>query len=803
MVINSRDRVYDWWTTIERSTRMRRRHDETARDQAIGRRLTPVTFDRRAACEGCRTGIELRRPGRDRAHGFRLCVVVALAAFSFSSGVAALRAQTPDSAAGIQAGDTPVVQLTGIRVQVSRLSLFGIEAARAPFFASFLSRDQVRASSVLTAADALGALPGVHANDELGAPYQPDITLRGFTVSPVVGLPQSLSVFVDGVRVNEPDASQVHFDLIPLGDIERVEVIRGPSGPFGRNTLAGALNIVTRRGGPGGRTELELSGGNWGRLGAEASTGGTMGPFDYYASGRYFRSDGWRDVTGARLVQAFGKLGYRDDRNDAWISYAFASDSIEQAGSLPVSWLRGSVPGDFAGIDDPRTINFTGGDFFSPLLHFVTASYSRQLTLRLVGQAQAFYRANEIEQFNVNISEANSRGLSDLWSAGITTQLSYQIRPELVLLGGLEYERDDVNARIFAEPNAADPDSGMTTHVTTKQDEVGAFAQLSWSPGDRLLLMGSLRYDQIRVPFRDRLDPSNDGTNTFRQATWSGGANYALSDLVNVYGSYGRGFRAPVILELACADPEDPCPLPFELGADPPLDPVTTDTWQAGLRLAGGPLWSLELSGYWSEVHDDIFNVTTGATTRGFFRNLDRTRRQGLDLEARFQPDSRFTLSGDLSYTRATFQTRDTLFAPFLDEEGGEPGAELDPPVVEPGDRFPLIPDLRAGVAVTYDDGPWRLALEGEYLGAQWLRGDEHNSDEDARVDPHVLVSVRVERDIGPLDLYARVENVFDASYETFGVIASNPRGPGEPLIEPFYTPGFPRRVFAGARWRW
>lgn len=726
-----------------------------------------------------------------------------VATLALTLAAAPLAAQTPDSAAGRQAADTPVVSLAGIRVQVSRLSLFGIEAARTPFFASFLSRDQVRASSVLTAADALGALPGVHANDELGAPYQPDITLRGFTVSPVVGLPQSLSIFVDGVRVNEPDAAQVHFDLIPLGDIERVEVIRGPSGPFGRNTLAGAINIVTRRGGPDGQTELELSGGSFGRLEAEGRSGGMLGPFDYYASGRYFRADGWRDVTGARLAQLFAKLGYRDGTTDAWISYSFAADSIEQAGSLPTSWLNGSVPAAFAGVDDPRTINFTGGDFFSPLLHFVTASYARQLTPRLVGQAQAFYRSNEIEQFNVNISEANSRGLSDLWSAGITTQLSYQLRQELLLLGGLEYERDDVDARIFAEPNVAAPDSGLTTHVTTEQDEIGAFAQLSWTPRERLLVMGSLRYDQIRIPFRDLLDPANDGTNTFRQLTWSGGANYALSDLVNVYAGYGRGFRAPVILELACADPEDPCPLPFELGADPPLDPVTTDTWQAGLRLVRDPLFSVELSGYWSEVRDDIFNVTTGATTRGFFRNLERTRRQGLDLEARFRPDPRVTVHGDLSYTRATFQTTATLFAPFLDEDGGEPGAELDPPIVEPGDRFPLIPDLRATLGLTYGDGPWRLGLEGEYLGGQWLRGDEDNSDEDARIDPRVLVNAHFERVIGPVDLYARVENVLDSSYETFGVIASNPRGPGEPRVEPFFTPGFPRRVFAGVRWRW
>ncbi len=717
-------------------------------------------------------------------------------------------AQTPDTTDTTQPADTPVVKLPEIRVQVSRLSLGGIDAARVPFFVSFRSHDEIRAASVLTVADALSGLPGVHANDQLGAAYQPDITLRGFTVSPVVGLPQSISVFVDGVRVNEPDAAQVHFDLIPLHDIERIEVIRGPAGPFGRNALAGALNIITRRGGPRRQAEVELAGGSFGRREARAQTGGMVGPLDYYVSGRYLRSDGWRNVTGASLSQLYGKLGHRDEKSDAWISYLFASDSIEQAGSLPASWLAGSVPPEFAGAEDLRKINFTGGDFFSPLLHFVIGSYVRLLSPKLAVQANAFYRRNQIEQFNANITEANIRGLSDLWSAGLTGQLSYSPRPGLMLLGGLEYARDDVDARIFAEPNEAASDSGLTTHVKTEQDEFGGFVQASWSPRYPVSFLGSLRYDYVRIPFRDQLDAANDGTNTFGQLTVSAGADYFLSDEVSVYASYGRGFRAPVILELACADPEDPCPLPFELGADPPLDAVTIDTWQAGVRLSYDDRLGVELSGYWSEVHDDIFNVTSAATTRGFFKNIERTRRQGVDIQGELWLHERLRLHGDVSYTRATFQTTATLFAPFLDDgdqgEGdGDAGTDLAPPTVEPGDRFPLIPDLRANFGVSYGDGRWRLSLEGSYLGSQWLRGDEDNTEDADKLDRYLLVNAYIERAIGPLTAYARMENLLDSSYETFGVIATNPKGPGAERVEPFLSPGFPRRVFGGVRWHW
>ena len=83
-----------------------------------------------------------------------------------------------------------------------------------------------------------------------------------------------------------------------------------------------------------------------------------------------------------------------------------------------------------------------------------------------------------------------------------------------------------------------------------------------------------------------------------------------LAPGVNTFAGYGRGFRAPVILEVTCADPEDPCQLPFELGPDPaPLLPVKSDTWQAGLRLDRSSAQA-SLVGFWTEVHE-----TTSSTS--------------------------------------------------------------------------------------------------------------------------------------------------------------------------------------------
>lgn len=727
-----------------------------------------------------------------------------------------------------------------ILVEISRLAMGGIPLGRVPYGIQILPGEEIREEASLTIADALVRLPGVTAADQFGSPYQPDIRLRGFTVSPVVGLPQSLSVFVDGVRVNEPDASQVQFDLIPMDDIERLEVVRGPAGPFGRNTLAGALNVSTRRGSGPTSGELELGGGSFGRLDGRGTVSGSRGRFDYYLSGRYHDSDGWRQATDAELKQGFAKLGYREGGTDAWVSYTVADNEILQPGSLPRSWLEGGpVPERFADVEDPREINFTGGDFYKPELHFVNASLTQQLGGKLTLGVNAHGRLLDVDQFNANISEPDFRGITDIRSGGATAQMT--LRPRAggaIFSAGGEYVRHDVDIEIFELPSEffPDVDTTLTENVGTEEENAGVFAQVWWPTTERLALLGSLRFDHVHVPFLDFLNPADSGTNDFNELSGVLGLDYLVTDRAGVFASYGRGFRAPVILEITCSDPEDPCPLPFELGADPPIDAVTADSWSAGARYLSEKL-SFEGLLYWTEVYEDIFNVVLPPSTRGFFKNLEKTRRQGAELALSLLPVEELAVNAGLALTRATFRSNELLASALLgdeDDEGSEEVAEdlreaglakldglagLDggggddadgedeeggPTEVEPGDEFSLVPTVSATLGFDYDLGEWSFSLDGILVGSQWLAGDESNVRPGDRLDPYLVIDAYAERSFGPVTLFALLENALDAEYETYGIVATNVLGPGDPeAVDPFLTPAFPRRVYAGARYRW
>src|SRR5205809_567586 len=122
-------------------------------------------------------------------------------------------AQQPDS---VPRDTLPPVVVTGVRLPTVRELARGLAGRTATLGAADLDARGVR-----SLADALEQLPGVTTADELGATGQLDVSLRGFQVSPVIGLPQGVTVYVDGARANEPDAHEVNFDLLPLEEVAR------------------------------------------------------------------------------------------------------------------------------------------------------------------------------------------------------------------------------------------------------------------------------------------------------------------------------------------------------------------------------------------------------------------------------------------------------------------------------------------------------------------------------------------------------------------------------------------------------
>jgi len=640
--------------------------------------------------------------------------------------------------------------------------------------------------------DALaGQIPGLSLSDEQGNSYQPDLSLRGFQATSVTGVPQGVSVFLDGVRVNEPTAEEINFDLLPTEDLETIEVVPGPSALFGRNTLAGAINLVTRRGKEGASAFAEVSAGSAGLQKYRALLSGRKGPVDFYVSGTETEEDGWRDASGARLAKGFGKLGFRDGGTDLTLSYQHVDNRISQAGPLPASELARD-----------RAANYTAGDFFAPRLDQLALNLRRDLGERFVFSANGFGRLLHVEQFNVNLLAANSRLFSRTASAGGTLQLD-RTAPLFgrwnLLTFGLEYAHSDVEVSVFNEPD-------LDTRVHDRQDTVGAYLQDTFQlargalrQGDEVVLTGAMRWDFIRHRIADqsperpgRQDAS--GVPAFRRLDPLIGLNYNLSRDHGVYLSWSQGFRAPALLELTCAGPAAICPgLQAGTAPDPPLKPVRATNYEIGFRTRPAAWVSGQVSAYRTDVLDDIFSVSPAGTTGVYFQNIGRTRRQGIEASVRGKPAGWLGAWVTYALTEASFEEDVTLATPRPTSEcSGASCIER----VRAGSEFPLVPLHRAGAGLELHPYSWlSLSLSGTFVGAQRLRGDEENVA--AKLDPYVSLDGGVRASAAGFVAWIRFSNLLDSRYSTFGTFAPNPKQPGTP-VEPFLTPGRPFQVFAG-----
>ncbi len=192
------------------------------------------------------------------------------------------------------------------------------------------SQRDIEASGALDLSDFLNRrLNNVYLNEIQGNPFQPDLNYRGYSASPLLGTPQGVSVYMDGVRLNQPFGEVVSWDLIPLNAISEVALIPGSNPLFGLNTLGGALSLQTKDGRTNGGTELELSGGSFGRRQAQLEHGGsnTKG-FHWFVASSLLFENGWRVQSPSNIRQFFGKVGWQGTRTSIALTASYANNQL-------------------------------------------------------------------------------------------------------------------------------------------------------------------------------------------------------------------------------------------------------------------------------------------------------------------------------------------------------------------------------------------------------------------------------------------------------------------------------------------
>ncbi len=176
-------------------------------------------------------------------------------------------------------------------------------------------------------------LGSVHLNEMQGNPLQPDVNFRGYTASPLLGTQQGLSLYLDGVRLNQPFGDVVSWDLVPKAAISTIALNPGSNPLFGLNTLGGALAVQTKDGSKDAGTSLQVLAGSHRRGAVEFEHGGSADDgMHWFVTGNQFNERGWRADSPSGVSQLFAKVGRRGGDTDLALSAALARTSLNGNG---------------------------------------------------------------------------------------------------------------------------------------------------------------------------------------------------------------------------------------------------------------------------------------------------------------------------------------------------------------------------------------------------------------------------------------------------------------------------------------
>lgn len=328
-------------------------------------------------------------------------------------------------------------------------------------------------------------LGAVHVNQNQENPYQPDLNYRGYSASPLLGTPEGISVYMDGVRQNQPFGDIVAWDLIPKIAISEMALIPGSNPLFGLNTLGGAISIETKDGRSAPGATLSINGGSFGRRAGEFEYGGANSKgLSWYLAGNLFREDGWRVLSPSEVRQAFAKVGYMQGNTSVNLSFGYADNWLTGNGLQDTRFLARH----WSGVNSVPDITWNR----SPS---VNLSLKHNLTSRLILSGNAYFRYIRADTTNGDLnSDSFDESLYNL-SAGDVAALNAAGYKGFPTTGNATTEpfpfwRCIAQALQHSEPG--EKCDGVIGNTFNKQNNWGLSGQMSWAGAGHRVTAGAV-----------------------------------------------------------------------------------------------------------------------------------------------------------------------------------------------------------------------------------------------------------------------------------------------------------------------
>ncbi|HQU80212.1 MAG TPA: TonB-dependent receptor [Azonexus sp.] len=580
---------------------------------------------------------------------------------------------------------------------------------------SVITRDDIRNTPARDLPSMLKGSAGVDVRALYGSlGIDSTVDIRGF--GETAG--SNTLILLDGQRLNPIDMGSVSWSAIPLDSVQRIEIMRGAGTVlYGDKATGGVVNIITdKSGAPRAGATVGIGSYDTQTVDLNGAFGNEIGYANAFA--RYAHTGGWRENSQAEQAALSGRGGLYIGKGEAFVDYAVYNDHS----GLPGYLLSAAYQNNPKTSTSPNDSQRSDGYRLRPGIALPISD-----TLRFEAEV-SYDRQNQHANYVSFGSQADRT--RDNWS--ITPRLRWQhglggLKSETV--AGIDYYSGEVDAT-------------YTTSATqgAKQDSTGFYFQniTEWVAGLATTLGArSQRVDQSATQDAYMgffgMQPAMSGSAEYTRSAWDLGLSYA-GDGWRVYGKGGTTFRFANTDELFGYDPFTGNPT-FAGN----LKPQTGTLGEIGGSVTLGPVKG-RAALYRMNLEDEIaYDGSLFANV-----NLDKTRRQGLELEA----DWRIVPS---VLARATYTYTDSVF-----REG-----------VYDGKQVPLVPHNKASARLTWDGAAiGKYTAVVNYVGERYYSGDFANALD--KLPGYTTVDFMAGWNFKPWSISARLLNAFDKKYSPY-----------------------------------
>ena len=638
------------------------------------------------------------------------------------------------------------------------------------------SAEEVKEIDPQSVADILNKVPGV--TTSLTGTDSFKVHIRGIDNQMYMGEKPGVAIVIDGVPVQET-TGKINVDL---DNIESIKVIKGSASYlYGNDALAGAVIITTKR--PKGESfsSIEAEAGSFGTKRLALSTNQSFENSSLQLQGSLRDTNGYWDDAFVNIKSINGKYQYYiDDTSDITVGYDYTKRKTGDGNS---------VSGITEAQENPTSKGYYSyGGYYNSDLTKAFVTYSKTFA----NDSELMLRAHTYEDDKNYKLARYTKDMYEKWNQ-TGAKAEYKIPFEdFALMVGTDIQRNKTDEQGYTIATGA-----LNSDFKTKEDINAYYTEIKYQPTDKFSTTLNIRYDDIKLAYKDKLDDSFDVDPDYDNTSYRVGFNYKFNDDLSMYSSISTGFRTPSVGQISANKEllaDDPT---YDIPSD--IDVEKTYNYEIGIRgknsyfTYDASIFQIDRKDYIGKIAGSY--ISSDEEEESGYDNVGDMRSRGFELA--LSTDKSKQISFDLAYTYLLAKFTDYTISQQQTDDGDRFTSDetfqdlnLSGNYVSrsPKHMINLTMDVKLSEQAT-------LTPELIYKGSYYA--DEANA---FKQGGYTVVNLKANYKVNDnFELFGRIDNVFDKNYFMFVNVNSSALATMEDAtirVAP------PRAFYAGLRYK-